>query len=217
MNSPVRTLSFIGQSDLVLNDYIRWLNADDADRRARDENDEQAMINALAGLGGLIEYNVRTGYQRLARRKNLGRDEYHLYSEIIEALADFVPKEEHRRLLKAASQIRNKLLHADFPGLYRKTREAYEIPGIEYQQSAFTPTQRTFLVTVSAEGAALDAQSGVATDSTGRQIPVKELVPGAGGSIEMDFSHFYDTGHFVHVYDVLTTTYRAVLPFRYEA
>ena len=97
------------------------------------------MINVLTGLGGLIEYNVRAGYQHFARKNQLEREEFYNYSDLIEALGGYIENESHKKLLKISSQIRNKLVHADFPALYKKTKEAYEIPGVELQQTSFEP------------------------------------------------------------------------------
>ena len=199
-----------------MNEYIAWVQSDPGAARSRTQNDEQAMINVLAGLGGLIEYNVRAGYQHFARKQQLKADKFHSYSDLLDALESHIKKDSLKKLLKVSSQIRNKLMHADFPALYAKTKEAYQIPGVEFQQSLFEPAVRTFITTITRYGLNLDAQTGLATDSRGEPIPSKELLPGAGGAITVDFRYFYDSGHFVHVYDVLRTAYQSIVSFRYE-
>lgn len=209
-------MPFIEPGAYIINEYINWLHKGPEEGRPRTENDEQAMINVLTGLGGLIEYNVRSGYQHFARKQKLQRDEFNNYSDLIDALGKYIKNESHRRLLKISSQIRNKLMHADFPALYSKTKEAYEITGIEFHQSSFEPVVHIIQTTLTRYGCNLDIQTGLATDSRGDPIPSKKLLPGAGDSITLDFTYFYNSGHVIHVYDVLMTAYESIVFFRYE-
>ncbi|KAB2920637.1 MAG: hypothetical protein F9K30_16145 [Dechloromonas sp.] len=174
------------------------------------------MVNALVGVGGLIEYTLRTALQRHARANALPKDSYEHLADVVEALNPYIRNPDEPKLFEIARQIRNKLIHADFPGLYRKTGDAYAIPGISYSQSAFEPIVKTYVLRVGSHGATLNNRTGEATDTTGTPIPVLELVPGSGGSIEIDFVYFYETGHFIHVYDVLATAYQAALNLRHE-
>lgn len=209
-------LPFIIAGAELINEYLAWLKMDPDSRRPRTKNDEQAMINILAGLGGLIEYNVRAGYQHFARKRQLQKEEFHNYSDLIDEFGKFIEKECHRKLLKISSQIRNKLVHADFPALYNKTKEAYEIAGIELQQSSFEPVVHIIQTVITRYGCNLDVKTGTATDSRGEPIPTKKLLPGAGNAITVDFRYFYESGHFIHVYDVLRTAYESIIFFRYD-
>jgi len=98
-------LPFITSGAELINEYLAWLRTDPDNRRPRTKNDEQAMINVLAGLGGLIEYNVRAGYQHFARKRQLQQEEFHIYSDLIGELGKHIEKEGHRKLLKISSQI----------------------------------------------------------------------------------------------------------------
>lgn len=209
-------LPFITAGAEMINEYLAWLQTDLDNRRPRTKNDEQAMINVLAGLGGLIEYNVRAGYQHFARKHQMQREEFHNYSDLIDELGKRIEKEGHKKLLKISSQIRNKLVHADFPALYNKTKEAYEITGIDFQQTSFEPVVHVIQTTITRYGCNLDVSTGTATDSRGEPIPTKRLLPGAGNAITVDFRYFYDSGHFIHVYDVLRTAYESIVFFRYD-
>lgn len=209
-------LPFIAFGAEVVNEYLGWVQTDPGNGRQRTRDDEQAMINVLAGLGGLIEYNVRAGYQRFARKHQLQRDEFHNYSDLIDTLGRHIENESHKKLLKVSSQIRNKLMHANFPALYSKTKEAYTIPGVEFHQSSFQPVVQIIQTTITRYGCNIDFETGTATDSRGEPIASKKLLPGAGDAITVDFQYFYDSGHFIHVYDVLMTAYKSVVFFRYD-
>lgn len=209
-------LPFIASGAEVINEYLAWVQTDFENGRQRTKNDEQAMINALAGLGGLIEYNVRAGYQHFARKQQLHQDEFRNYSELIDTLGKHIENESHKKLLKISSQIRNKLMHADFPALYLKTKEAYAIPGVEFRQLSFEPIVNIIKTSITRYGCNIDVETGRATDSRGESIPSQKLLPGVGDAITVDFQYFYDSGHFIHVYDVLITAYKSIVFFRYD-
>ena len=124
-----------------------------------------------------------------------------------------------QRLGLGGSRIRNKLLHADFPELYKKTKVAYDLPHIKFHQSSFQPlvVEIQTTLTLTRNGLHLNMQNGTARDSLGQAVPAKRLLPGEGGSIPIDFEYFYRSGHFVHVYDVLRTTYESIVFLRYES
>lgn len=214
--SETMELPFISFGAQVINEYLAWVKTYDYINRQRTQNDEQAIINVLVGLGGLIEYNVRAGYQHFARKSKRLPESFHNYSDLIDALGDCIENESHKKLLKVSSQIRNKLMHADFPSLYKKTKEAYEIPGIEFHQSSFEPLVTIIQTTITRYGCNINVEAGTATDSRGHAIPSKKFLPGEGDAITMDFKYFYDSGHFIHVYDVLMTTYESIVFFRYD-
>lgn len=209
-------LPFITAGAEMINEYLAWLQTDMDNRRPRTKNDEQAMINILAGLGGLIEYNVRAGYQHFARKRQLQQEKFNNYSDLIDEFGKRIEKDSHKKLLKISSQMRNKLVHSDFPALYNKTKEAYEITGVGFQQTSFEPVVHIIQTTITRYGCNLDIKTGTATDSRGEAIPTKRLLPGAGNAITVDFRYFYDSGHFIHVYDVLRTAYESIIFFRYD-
>jgi hypothetical protein len=208
-------LPFINSGVKIINEYVHLL-LESEEGRSRTENDEQVMINMLTGLGGLIEYNVRSGYQHFARKHKLSKDNFFNFSDLIDALGKYIQLDSHKRLLKVSSQIRNKLMHADFTALYKKTEEAYKIPDTDFHYPLFEPLVVTIQTKITRYGLHLDAKTGKASNSRGEPIPSTKLLPGAGNSITMDFTYFYDSGHFVHVYDVLMSAYRSVLPLRYS-
>jgi hypothetical protein len=209
---------FLAQAAEVINAYIRRLEDDSQVGRWKPgPTDEQTMLYVLGGLGGLIEYNVRVAYQRLARRRGLDRDTHFNYADLLDAFSPHIEPAECRELLKAASRIRNKLLHADFPELYKKTKAAYELPHVKFHQDSFRPIVIEVQATLTRNGLHLNMSDGTAKDSSGQPVPSKLLLPGAGDSIPIDFEYFYRSGHFVHVYDVLQTTYESIVFLRYEA
>ena len=207
---------FIAQTATQINEYLAYINTDPGDRDPRSENDEQSLIFMLTGLGGLIEYNLRAGYQKFARKNSLDKDKFYNYGDLVDAISPYIQKVEGQRLLKISSQIRNKLVHSDFPALYNKTKEAYEIDNAGLQQQKFEPVVHLIQTTITKHGLHLDVSSATAKDSRGNTIPTKRLLPGEGNSITIDFSYFYESGHFIHVYDVLITCYKAFVLFRYD-
>jgi hypothetical protein len=202
----------------VMNDYIRTVQDDTQMGKWKPSpSEEQTMILVLSGLGGLIEYNVRIAYQRVARSRQLEREAHFSYADLLDALAPHIQPVPYRELLKAASRIRNKLLHADFGDLYKKTRAAYDLPGIRFHQDSFRPLVLEVSTVLTRKGLILNVEDGTARDSEGSPVFAKRHLPGDGGSIPTDFEYFYRSGHFVHVYDVLRTTYESIVFLRYEA
>ena len=199
----------------TINEYLEYVSTPHENRSPRNESHEQAIINVLAGLGGLIEYNVRAGYQHYARKNNLPKETFNTFSELVDSLNTYIEKDEHKKLLKISSQIRNKLIHSDFEALYTKTKKAYEISGINYAQQSFEPVVRTIETTITKYGLNVDFATGTATDNRGVTIPAKMLLPD-GETITVDFKYFYESGHFIHVYDVLYTCYKAIIFLRYD-
>jgi hypothetical protein len=209
-------LPFLENGAHTINEYLEYVRTAPDNRSPRNESHEQAIINVLTGLGGLIEYNVRAGYQHFSRKNNLPQETFHNFGQLVDSLNTHIEKAEHRKLLKISSQIRNKLIHADFSALYKKTKEAYEISGVSYQQSSFEPVAHLIKTTLTRYGCNLDIATATATDSRGVSIPTTRLLPGEGDAITVDFSYFYHSGHFIHVYDVLYTCYESIIFFRYD-
>ena len=180
----------------AINDYIRRIKDDTVAGRWRPgPSEEQTMILVLSGLGGLIEYNVRIAYQKFARQRKLEQDTHFNYSDLLDALSPHIQPASYRELLKVASRIRNKLLHADFPELYKKTKAAYELPGIKFQQDSFQPLVVEIQTALTRFGLILDVQTATARDSRGHPIPARALLPGAGDSIPIvAVKDFLDSG-----------------------
>lgn len=204
------------QAAELMNNYIGVVQRSPPQLYRPTPADEQSMIYVLTGIAGLVEYNVRIAFQRFSRRAKLAKDNYFGYGELLDAFSPHIQLESHRELLKASSRIRNKLLHADFPELYKKTKAAYEITGVEFHQNSFEPLAYIVETTLTRHGVNIDVESGKTVDNRGQTVPSKLLIPGAGDSISVDFQYFYRCGHFLHVYDVLRTTYESVVFLRYE-
>ncbi|MGF1459620.1 MAG: hypothetical protein ACFBSG_11395 [Leptolyngbyaceae cyanobacterium] len=207
---------FLEYPTAIINSYLNYVMTDHGSRKQRSPDDEQKLLFALTGIGGLIEYNVRAGYQQFARRNNLLNDSYERYSDLLDSLNQYIISESLRLLLKKSSQIRNKLVHSDFPALYRHTKQAYEIKDSGLYQASFEPIVHMISTKITRYGCNVDIQTGLAYDERGAPVPCKKLIPGEGGGIVCDFNYFYESGHFIHVYDVLITTYRSACFFLYE-